>query len=213
MAKKHHDSTITKHITDPNTICIYTDGSGIDGKVGAAVYTRETTKQQHLGKDADDNVFAAKLTAIDLGIQIVKETNHMYENCFFYVDSQAAIQAVMKPFHQSGQHIIGRIHDKLDELTMNITIVWIPGHIDISENEKADDAAKHAAQNEGLGTDPSPPTMKAVRNIIIKQRCKEEWEQRWNKGKDAKQLRRISKQKGVKNEMELYQNISRQDTA
>ena len=66
--KKYHDNTITTYSANPNTICIYTDGSSIDGGVGSAAYTHETTKQQHLGKEIDHNVFAAELTAIDLGI-------------------------------------------------------------------------------------------------------------------------------------------------
>ena len=149
----------------------------------------ETTKQQHLGKETDHNVFAAELTAIVLGIQIVKEANRTYENYILYVDSQAAINAVTKPLCQSGQHIIQQIHNKVDVLTMNTTLIWIPGHMNISGNEMADDAVKHAAQNDGLCTDPPLPTMKVARNMIIKRRCKEEWKQRWNKGKDAQQLR------------------------
>ena len=188
-AKKHHDNTIAIYSADPNTICIYTDGSDIDGRVGSAAYMNETTKQQHLGKETDHNVFAAELTAIVLGIQIVKEANRTYENCILYVDSQAAINAVTKPLCQSGQHIIQQIHNKVDVLTMNTTLIWIPGHMNISGNEMADDAVKHAAQNDGLCTDPPLPTMKVARNMIIKRRCKEEWKQRWNKGKDAQQLR------------------------
>ena len=76
MAKKYHDDTITRHSNDLKTICIYTDGSSINRKVGAATYTQEITKKRNLGKDSDYNIFAGELTAIDLGIHIIKEANH-----------------------------------------------------------------------------------------------------------------------------------------
>ena len=76
LAKKYLDDTITRHSNDLKTLCIYTDGSSINRKVGAAAYTKEITKKQNLGKDSDYNVFARKLTAIDLGIHIIKEANY-----------------------------------------------------------------------------------------------------------------------------------------
>jgi len=46
-AKQRHDETMQ----DPDTICIYTDGSGIDGQIGAAAFcpTVSETRQQYIG--------------------------------------------------------------------------------------------------------------------------------------------------------------------
>src|SRR5579859_3312344 len=46
-AKKRHD----ERIQDPNTISVYTDGSGIDGQIGAAAFcpTISETRQQYIG--------------------------------------------------------------------------------------------------------------------------------------------------------------------
>jgi sRNA-binding protein len=48
------------------TISIYTDGSGIKNKIGAATYdaTINETKHQHLGKDTQYHVYAAELVAL-----------------------------------------------------------------------------------------------------------------------------------------------------
>jgi len=181
LVKRYHDDTITRHSNDLKTICIYTDGSSINRKVGAATYIQEITKKRNLGKDSDYNVFAGELTAIDLGIYIIKEANHRYENCILYIDSQVAIQSIMKPFRQSGQQIIQGIHDQIDILNTSITMIWIPGHMDIPGNEAADEAAKQVVQTEHEGnnanTNPTP-TMKSARNMVISWRCKEEWDQR-----------------------------------
>ena len=45
---------------------IYTDGSGIKSKIGAAIYdaTKNETKHQHLGKDIQYNVYTMKLMTL-----------------------------------------------------------------------------------------------------------------------------------------------------
>lgn len=47
---------------------IYTDGSGIEGKIGAAAFHAKICKSslQHLGSEAKYNVFAAELAAMCL---------------------------------------------------------------------------------------------------------------------------------------------------
>ena len=47
-----------------NTLRIYTDGSGIQGRIGAAAYS--PTKHLYLGTDKQFNVYTAELSAIDL---------------------------------------------------------------------------------------------------------------------------------------------------
>jgi hypothetical protein len=80
IAKKHHDTTIPKH--DHNTtICIYTDGSGINSNIGAAAYcpTTATTSHQYLGKDTSYNVYAAELSGIYQATNIVKNSPRQLE--------------------------------------------------------------------------------------------------------------------------------------
>ena len=45
---------------------IYTDGSGIKGKIDAVIYdaTKNETRHQHLGKDIQYNVYTAELAAL-----------------------------------------------------------------------------------------------------------------------------------------------------
>src|SRR5205809_7267714 len=91
---------------------IYTDGSGIKGKIGAAIYdaTRNETRHQQLGKDTNYNVFMAELAALQLVIETLRD-NHERTEWRIYTDSQSAIKAINNPHRESGQAIIKDILD------------------------------------------------------------------------------------------------------
>src|SRR5205814_5308890 len=59
------------------------------------------------------------------------------------------------PRKQSGQAIIKDILDEIDRLTLyhtELAFSWIPGHQNIQGNEKADEAAKKAAQDPSVNS-------------------------------------------------------------
>jgi hypothetical protein len=67
---------------------------------------------------------------------------------------QPAIKASTSPSHQSGQSVICAVLDSVDSRKVQrpdteISLVWIPGHMDIQGNEKADEMAKEAAKSKG----------------------------------------------------------------
>ena len=71
----------------------YTDGSGVENKVGAAAYspTMNTTSHQHLGSEKQYNVFTGEVTAVQLAVEILRD-DHDFRTCYIYSDSQAAIK-------------------------------------------------------------------------------------------------------------------------
>src|SRR6266496_4698046 len=162
-------------IADPDTICIYTDGSGIESRIGAAAYSPTTgaTKRQNLGQELQSNVFADELTAICMAIQIIRQ-HRQYTKCVLFTDSQAGIKATKKPGQQSGQAMIQKILDEVEEIkqeraTIDISIIWKPGHMEIEGNEKADMKAKEAAiAEEKYGTKSTKIALKSARNASIK---------------------------------------------
>ena len=218
-AKKRHDETAQ----DPNTIHIYTDGSGIDGQIGAAAFcpTLSVTRQQYIGTESSHNVYAAELAAIKLGVDIVQSAPRNYEKCVIYTDSQSAIQATAKPRQQSGQSIIASVIDAFESLQVQqpdirISLVWVPSHMDITGNEEADKAAKEAARSRGINCAISAhKTMKSARNQVIKRTAKREWKIGWETDKDtAKHLRRITSKTEAQNSYKIYNGITnRSDVA
>ena len=68
VAKKRYKESAN----DPSKLCIFTDGSGINGHIGAAAYTPQTSGSKHLylRNDKQFNVYTAELSAIDLAIDI-----------------------------------------------------------------------------------------------------------------------------------------------
>ena len=128
---QHEESTATT---------IYTDGSGIKGKIGAAIYdaTRNETRHQHLRKDTNYNVFTAELAALQLAIETLRD-NHERIEWRIFTDSQSAIKAINKPHQQSGQAIIKDFLDCVDNINdkhphLHTKIIWIPGHVEIDGN-------------------------------------------------------------------------------
>ena len=211
-AKRKHENTIYHD----DTLYVYTDGSGIDGQVGAAAYSPTTlsTKQQYLGSENQHNIYSAELTAIDIAVNIAQTCQNNYKQCVIYADSQAAIKATVKPGKQSGQSILCSLLSSIDTLIssrgIDLHIEWIPGHKGIKGNETADKAAKEAAQSRGMNATPfKHKSLKTARVNLIKQTIKKEWKEDWKTAKgDAKHLRRITNKTQVNESMMLYTTVN-----
>jgi ribonuclease HI len=212
-AKDQHDEICD----NPNalTVAIYTDGSGIENKVGAAAYnsTTNATSHQHLGNNTQFNVYAAELTALHLASE---QLQNLPSNsvCRMYTDSQAALRAIDHPRRQSGQSIVKSLLDCIDNATdgephLRIEMVWIPGHSGIEGNERADAEAKRAALDQSLSKRFAYKALKSARVMHIKTTAKEQWCKGWNEDtKTASALRRIIGGWYVKNGPKLYNNLA-----
>ncbi|KAG1889174.1 hypothetical protein F4604DRAFT_1915023 [Suillus subluteus] len=117
---------------------IYSDGSAIDGGVGAAaVLTREGREPKilyfHLGMASQHTVYEAEIPTSVIGI-----------------DNQATILATQSFTTNLGHYLMDMFHRTLKQALSkrdedNLTIRWTPGHVDIEGNELADVEAKKAA--------------------------------------------------------------------
>ncbi|EGU81546.1 hypothetical protein FOXB_07941, partial [Fusarium oxysporum f. sp. conglutinans Fo5176] len=98
-AQARHDR-ITQDESD--AIHIYTDGSGINGGVGAAAVctTTQETKSAYMGDDTTSTVYAGELQGISLALQIAQEDRtkgNRRSKVMIYTDNQAAIRSTAKP--------------------------------------------------------------------------------------------------------------------
>jgi len=177
---------------------VYTDGSGINNKIGAAavVPRMNIIKQAYMGNEKTSTVYAGELEGIRMALEIASTSVH--EGTVIFSDSQAALKSIHSPGCPSGQYILAQIVQAVDHLKRNgktVELRWIPAHQGIEGNELADRAAKEATgwrivrrrngRKMEIDTDQvarrPPITMHSLAAIrqAIKKNIQKEWEETW----------------------------------
>jgi hypothetical protein len=126
------------------------------------------------------------------------------------------MKSLSKPKRQSGQAIIERILDEIDTIHLTtpsyiMQFDWVPAHVGIDGNEKADQAAKSAAM-EKINPAPHTTILKSARANEIHQAIEQENQKLWVNGKDtAAHLRNITKRKPkrTKPSSRIYGNLNK----
>ncbi|NSM56533.1 hypothetical protein HET73_03090 [Wolbachia endosymbiont of Atemnus politus] len=140
---------------DQNSIFIYTDGSLLgDNRSGSGVYIRDgnQTVEISISNPKGISIYKAELNAINTAI--IKINKDTPITCHIFSDSRAALSAIDNCFTRR-EDILIKIAKNLNRLhpESNICLHWVPAHVGIPGNEKADALAKAGA--EGLTSDPS----------------------------------------------------------
>jgi hypothetical protein len=93
-AEKHHNQIVTGQ---DQPIAIYTNGSGINRKVGAAAVAPAIDKHTsaYMGKETTSTVYAAKLVGILIALEIAIVAN--WPRAVIFTDNQAALITLSKP--------------------------------------------------------------------------------------------------------------------
>ncbi|KAM3536872.1 hypothetical protein ARSEF1564_010206 [Beauveria bassiana] len=109
IAKTAAEAIKTHDAIRRGTICVYTNGSGINGHVGAAA----------VALDLQFNIYAAELRGLVLALQLVLDVHKAGatpSRCAIFTDNQAALQAVLNPKSPSSQYILLKAIQVLDKL-------------------------------------------------------------------------------------------------
>ena len=174
-----------EHIANKgNKYNIYTDGSKNEQGAGFAVITPDSQVQHSLPKET--SVYTTELLAIKYALDLAK--NRDGRPTTIYSDSRSALEAI-QDFYPKNQ-IVREIQKKIDKLIrqgQHITFCWIPAHVGVPGNEKADHAAKAAIQStlarEGI---PSKDLYPSLKKAIWRR-----WQNLWNIEPMANKLRNI----------------------
>nr|XP_013189923.1 unnamed protein product [Amyelois transitella] len=166
---------------------IYTDGSKIDGRVGAALSIwkgQAETRSVKLSLPSYCSVYQAELLAICEAVRRILECRA--ESTFgIYSDSMSALQTVANPFsrHPLVVNIRANIKDIRDHNKI-VKLFWVKAHAGLEGNERADVLAKEAAVGSKRRQDYDLfPISYAKR--VLREDTLGIWEKRYNDGETA----------------------------
>ena len=126
-------NTIKENFT--NYTYIYTDGSKDGNRVGCAAIFKDTHLKQRLPDNA--SIFTAELKAIDLALDAVSESE---DREFIIFSDSLSVLVSLQNKKLDNPLIINVLHSlhTLSRAHKTIVFCWIPSHIGIHGNEKAD---------------------------------------------------------------------------
>jgi ribonuclease HI len=128
--------------------CVFTDGSGFEGGVGAAAAAMKGGEMgeqctKHLGTGGEHTVFEAEVCGAILALDIVTGTPRL-TSVDVFMDCQPAITALNTSSPLSTPSSLARLCRV--RRTLKVRIHWVPAHVGIAGNGAVDACAKDAAQ-------------------------------------------------------------------
>ena len=132
------------HLERHPTAHIYTDGSKSMEGVGFAAVFPDTTSGGRLTREA--SIFTAELYAINAAVHEILKGSTDGNRFTIFSDSRRALLALrsdssFSPIVVETKELIRRA----EEDNIIIDLCWVPGHVNVRGNEKADAAVKDAA--------------------------------------------------------------------
>ena len=153
--KKNEANTVSmrwifqEHIAEKHqgAVHVFTDGSKTGEQVGcAAVSHNEVVLHKLL---PESSIFTAELFAILIALEHIVRPSHERKFAIFS-DSRAALQAIRSL--DTNHPILNRILLELintRRTNKEVQLCWVPGHVDVPGNDKADEKAREAATSDG----------------------------------------------------------------
>ncbi|KAF7174349.1 hypothetical protein CNMCM5623_007004 [Aspergillus felis] len=205
----HHDIHC---IAYPEAIRVYTDGSGIRGKVGTAAVCLDPPicRQRYLGTDVEHTVPVAEIAGLVLALRLLKRDlvprdawrsppdRGSRSRAEIYSDNQGALRTLLAPKQAPGQYLVRELVSLIDRLdpVLDISFHWLAAHRGVAGNELADRKAKEAAGwRPGNGRGGLAPVMmpdyptRGPLDAWIRQHTKEQWEEAWRQSEHGRHLR------------------------
>ncbi|PPR07816.1 hypothetical protein CVT24_002896 [Panaeolus cyanescens] len=136
---------------------LYTDGSLTEkGVAGAAVWMRRGRERDRRARrigEADENtVYEAELMGLVLGMDIAL-ANGFSGTIHIGLDNQAVLTTIRTRKARFAQHLWKKLESRVKNYLRrnrdnNVELRWVPGHEGVEGNERADEAARGAAETE-----------------------------------------------------------------
>ena len=205
----------------------YTDGSGINEKIGSSCVIQGKTNviKKFLGANTCSTVYMGELQGIEDSLSYTLSQDQS-SGIRIFTDSQAALHALENPNGCSAPQIMQKITRCIDELRAkgrSIQLHWIPAHTDIKGNEEADVAAKEATGwrrakrkngkwkewDSGYTADRHMlERAGATIKLALEQKTLELWSEAWSREKTGRELHAICP-KPTKKVLKLHKGLSK----
>ena len=180
-------------VLNQSTVKVYTDGSKLNGRVGAGFYDEypnNSPKQAFFHRGIYSTEFQAEVLAISEVAKNLLLEKMRNQNIVVLVDSQAAIKALIKCTVTSIT-VLNCIRN-LNQLGKqnHVSIAWIPGHSGVHGNEVADYQAKSGSKSKIHGPDPFNNTVPYASCVnTVKDWFADRRKSMWNKWKDCLRIK------------------------
>ena len=158
----------------PNYQHIYTDGSKSNFGTGCGAVLHKKSRKKCFPKEA--SIFSAEIYAINLALDLISTSNS--KKFIIHSDSISVLQSLK--YTKLENPLIIKIFNKLNSLihSKKVIFCWIPSHIGIQGNDKADSLAKTATN-----MTPDKKNIKTPYTDLkpkIKQIVTKKWQQLWD---------------------------------
>ena len=183
-----------------NTIHVFTDGSKIDEKSGAAymIRSKDLREQNFFPLGPLATVFQAETVAVSEAAKKLVELEVKNKKILIFVDSQSAIFALEKYITQGS--LVKQAKEYLNSLGFSneVIIQWVPGHEGHMGNEVADRLAKRGAMEPFWGPEPGLPLTNTFFKNLIREWGRDLHNKEWRARKDCRQTKMFVQDIGPK---------------
>ena len=187
-------------------IIVYSDGSKSErdyNRAGIFIANSDFSKQEsmawNLGKEC--KVYDAEVFAIYKALEIGNSRVDIETlDIWIFSDSQAALEGLAKGQNRANRALYRKIYDiakEIKEKSVNIHLEWVPGHLGIYGNEKADKAAKHGT-NQVEPASSELGTSISFLNRKLKEKVLSDWSNIWQKSRQSKHYKQFDMQPKLK---------------
>ena len=172
-------------------ISIYTDGSKLKEGTGCGFFCNELNIGKFYRLKSVCSIFQAEIYAIAIAARHVSMLPIFNRDISFYIDSQAAIKALISGNIRS--KVVSSCHKELLALRQQhkLKLCWVPGHKNILGNEKADELAKLGANLPEEDAIPEIFQPLSTVYLEIKQLARTEWINGWNESDSCVQTKNL----------------------